>query len=395
MKILVLNSREDARRIYGDAISAEDFVVEYLGEEVPCPESILNSVRPDILLLSLEWIPQHRIISAEAARRNIPALYVMDGVLEWSYVWDNQSFIAPSGTMVQPLIASHIAVIGRHPARILASMGLREKTHIVGLPRLDEFPSTRTVHARREPAVLIACARTPSHNLEQEACLIRALSDIRATVEEMGLRAIWRIPADLAAEVRVQSSNHALEESLNEADALVTFPSTIALEGMLVGLPTAIVEYRPVPLYFDSAWQIRTKEHIYPVLNELLHPVAAKKAYQEYCLGEELEAGEATVRLQELIRKVVQGQSIPNADLAPPAHGALDFRLVHSQLSSFAASPNASLQYEIEAHRAYRASLKARVAELCGTWQIRLLRKLGHLPGFGRINRILDFFSEH
>lgn len=393
MRILVLNSEEDARRIYGSALLDDGLTVEYRGEAFPSPESVLDSTRPDLVLLSLEWLPHHRLVSAEAARRNIPTLYVMDGVLEWSYVWNNQSYVSPSGTMVQPLIAGHIAAIGRHPARVLASLGLRDKTHVVGLPRLDHFPRTRTIRPHEAPTILIACAKTPSHNLEHEANVIRALSDLKAATEEIGLRAAWRIPDVLAREIDVESSNASLVESLNQVDALVTFPSTLALEGMLAGLPTAIVEYRPVPLYLDSAWQIRAREHIYPVLNELLYPPAEKKAYQNYCLGEELEIGEAGTRLRSLIHAVAQRDLATGAATAAPTHGALDFKLVHSQISSFSASPTTAIQYEIEAHRAYRKYLHERIAELLGTWQVKLVRKLRMVPAFKNVNRILDFFA--
>ena len=393
MRILVLNSEDDARRIYGDALLESGLTVEYRGEASPSPEAVLDSAHPDLVLLSLEWLPHHRLVSAEAARRDIPTLYVMDGVLEWSYVWNNQSYISPSGTMAQPLIAGHIAAIGRHPARVLASLGLRDRTHVVGLPRLDGFPRTRTIRPHESPTVLVACARTPSHNLEHEANVTRALSDLKAAMEEIGLRATWRIPGRLASEIGVAPSHAPLVESLDQVDALVTFPSTLALEGMLKGLPTAIVEYRPVPVYLDSAWQIRSKEHIYPVLNELLYPPAEKKAYQDHCLGEELEAGEAGARLRSLIHAVAQREFATAAAGPVPGHGALDFKLVHSQISSFSASPVAAMQYEIEAHRAYRKFLHERIAELLGTWQVRLARRLRMVPAFKNVNRILDFFS--
>lgn len=395
MKILALNSREDADRIYGEALSQSDFIVEYLSTDLSCPESILDSATPDIVILSLEWLPQHRIISAAARSRHIPTLYVMDGVLEWSYVWNNQSYIAPSGTMAQPLIASHIAVIGRHPARVLASMGLRERIRVIGIPRLDHSLKNRVTRVRQAPALVIACARTPSHNLEHEANVSRALSDLKTISEEIGVKPIWRIPANLAKKLQVEPTNDPLHVTLSDADALIAFPSTIALEGMLAGLPTALIEYRPIPLYIDSAWQIRAKEHIYPVLNELLYPPPEKMAYQEYCLGEELEEGEATKRLSQLVREIVRDGIANEVGEIPKPYGPLDFKLVHSQISSFSASPNAILQYEVDAHRAHRRHLQVLVSDLLGSWQIRLSRRLRWVPSFKKMNRILDLFVDN
>jgi hypothetical protein len=317
----------------------------------------------------------------------------MDGVLEWSYVWGNQSYVIPRGTVLQPLVASHLAVIGRRPGRILASMGMGSRIHVIGLPRLDGLPLSGTTASRRRPIILIACARTASHNLDHDANVRRALHDLKSVAEELGLEVIWRIPPDLAIEIGITPSNEALSEVLNAASAVVTFTSTLALEAMRAGLPTAIVEYRPVPLYVESAWQIRSRDHVYPVFNELLHPPAEKIAYQEFCLQEELEDGSASERLASLVMQLGRGQ-LREEGTPASSSGALDFKLVHSQLSSFSASPNASLQYELDASRALRRLVADRMRELRATWQVRILRRLRKVPTFGKLNRLLDFYLD-
>ncbi|SEJ31269.1 hypothetical protein [Frateuria terrea] len=390
MKILVLNSPEDARRIYGSALFHDDVTSTYVDGGNINPKMLLDKETPDLVLLSLEWLPFQRVVSAEARRRNIPVLYVMDGILEWSYVWNNHSFVFPAGTVLQPLIASHISVIGRHPARILAAMGLGEKISIIGLPRLDNFDRARVVASGAPPRLLICCARTPSHNNEHRISVIQALSDIKAIAEELGIGCAWRITDELAQILDVKKAAEPLTELLSTSSALITLPSTVALEGMLCGLPTAIMEYRPVPLYLETAWQIRSREHIRPTINELLYPPAEKLAYQDYCLNEELNIADAGDNLHRLIAEITAhtGKVVESAPKAP--YGALDFKLVHSQISTFSSSSLASLQYEIDAYASYDKLLRTWKADLFATWPIKLLRMLRGVPLFKRINRLLE-----
>lgn len=390
MKIIVLNSQEDAKRIYGTGLEQRYTSVEYYPDSSFAPDAILASRSPDLVLLSLEWTPAHRLFCAEANRRRIPTLYVMDGVLEWSYIWENQSYVQPHGTVLQPLLAQYLSVIGRHPARILSSMGLKEKISIIGLPRLDSTArQARFSHIALPPTVLICTAKTPDLNRQRRASTVRALKDLMGVIQELELSAVWRISNDFALDLGVTPSKADLKEDILNSNCLVAFPSTVVLEGMLSGLPTAIIEYQPNPLYIETAWQIRCKDNIYPVLNELLYPPAQKIAYQDYCLHEELEVGQASARLDEFIHNIVDGK-IQQRETEKRSHGALDFKLVHSQLSSFASSPHAAIQYELDAYRGYKEASEKQMAAFLQTWPVRCLRALRKVPLFRKVNRLLE-----
>jgi hypothetical protein len=143
-----------------------------------------------------------------------------------------------------------------------------------------------------------------------------------------------------------------LATALREAAALITFPSTCALEGMLKGLPVAQVDYRSTPFYVASAWEIRSADHIPNVIQELLYPPPAKLAFQDACLADELEIGGASERLAEVIREALS-RSNPYEVVPPQVEknglGRLDYRQVYSELSVFAAAPTSMIQYELDA----------------------------------------------
>jgi hypothetical protein len=88
----------------------------------------------------------------------------MDGIIEWAYLWQNWGFVKPEGTVLQPLIASDLCVIGQHPARILAGLGLADKIHVVGLPRLDGIKRQRVIDQDQPRRIVVATAKTCRHN---------------------------------------------------------------------------------------------------------------------------------------------------------------------------------------------------------------------------------------
>ncbi len=390
MKVLVLNSHEDSGRIYGNALSTEQITPIYVDDRKAAATLFLDKEKPDLVLLSLEWLPFQRIVAVEARKRNIPVLYVMDGVIEWSYIWNNHSFVLKTGTVLQPLIANHISVIGRHQARILSAMGLGDKISVIGLPRLDGFSIKRVIQSRQRPTLLICCARTPAHNNDHHINVIRALSDIKKLTDKLNIDCVWRITNGLAQALGVRAANGHLTKLLATSSAMIAFPSTIALEGMLSGLPTAIIEYRPVPIYIDTAWEIRSCDHIYPVINELLYPPAEKMAYQAYCLEEELSIGNATENLRNLILKLGNGEYDDSRTQPQSAYGPLDFKLVHSQISCFSSSATATLQYASDAYMKKEKELYEWSEEVKSTLVIKFIRLLRKAPLFRKINRLLD-----
>lgn len=353
MNVLILGTPEHEGRMCGRAFELLGVAPSYLLDGLPHELETRPRPRPDVVLVSREWSRGVRVAVARARRKGIPVVYLMDGVIEWSYIWNNQSFVRPEGTVLQPLLADHLCVVGRHQARILASLGLGGRTHLVGLPRLDDVDRRRIVDPDSPRSVVITTARTPAHNVEQKVMVRRALRDLHQWfAAHPAVQPVWRIAPELAIEIGVETSpDVSLVEVLQTAAGLISFPSTTVLEGMLMGVPTAQIDYRAVPQYVESGWQIRAADHIHGVIQELLHPRPERLAYQAACLNDELERGAASERLAAVIRQVVHEGSTDRAVVSETDEGrfALDYRQVHSELSAFAVSPMSVLQYELDA----------------------------------------------
>lgn len=394
MKVQVLGKHDLVHQIYGNIFKELNTTPSFISPNefsVP-PEK--GSI--DILLTSLEWTPEWRSYISNSKKNGIPVLYVMDGVIEWSYLWNNQSYVYPTGTVLQPLISDKLSVIGRHPARILSSMGLGSRISIIGLPRFDEIESYRVIKADRIPRIVITTAKIYAHNTAQEIAVKSALRDLISFFSSReDITAIWRISNELAKEFNLETkTNIPLTDELRQASALISFTSTCILEGMLLGIPTAQVEYRSTPLYVQTSWVISSKLHIEQVVHELLNPPVNKMALQDHYLEDELELGEASKRLAELITIIIDGRSPKSTQLC--FSGKMDYRLVHPQISSFSIEDKAILQYELDGAnwiikklQNHKNKINQIFSELQKTPIVKLLIFLSMLPGLKRFYRIM------
>jgi len=405
IRIAVLGTPEHEGRMCGRAFKILGVDPIYIHPSHPV---LRKNPAPAVILLSREWSVDVRHAAIEARRHGIPVVYIMDGIIEWAYLWQNWGFVKPEGTVLQPLIASDLCVIGQHPARILAGLGLADKIHIVGLPRLDGIKRQRVIDQDQPRRIVVATAKTFGHNTAHKVYVRAALRDLKDWFNSHPeLTPVWRINEELAAELAVvPSMGGAMVEMLQSASGVVSFTSTVLLEAMLIGIPTAQIDYRTVPQYVQTAWEIRCAEQIDGVIQELLFAPPERLALQEANLRDELELGDASARLAAVIRNAVDKNALEAAAEARhgPVVGRIDFRQIHTHLSAFAVSPMARLQYELDAtyqlwererervqHAENKlASLRGEISIMFEDRWIKLLRMLAGFPGFRKTGRILS-----
>jgi hypothetical protein len=80
------------------------------------------------------------------------------------------------------------------------------------------------------------------------------LAELRDETIARGLRVRWRIDAALARTLGVDPDTAPLADTLAGATATITTASTLAVESMLAGVPTAVAHPHPWPLWVPAAW---------------------------------------------------------------------------------------------------------------------------------------------
>lgn len=271
----------------------------------------------------------------------VAILILADGILEYRNTWEHPDLAA--GAIFQPVMGHKLACIGRGQARVVESWGNVGKCEVVGLPRFDSLP--RVAVQERQPdrpfRLLIATANTPAFNDVQRQTVIESLQHILARmnanpkVNGRPVEITWRLTDGLDRELglpEVEEDPPPLGSVIQEVDAVITTPSTLYLESIYQGRPTAILDFHNSPHYVQAAWFINAPKHFNWILSELENPPRAKLMFQESVLANELECRTpATPRLYQLIEQMAaatirsarSGQPItlPPRILADPLHG--------------------------------------------------------------------------
>jgi hypothetical protein len=275
----------------------------------------LVQARPDLVLCVNDY--QYDVVRClDAARQaGIPSLTLQDGILEWRCQYENPLFGAGGGApQHQPVMADKIACLGRQSARQIAAWGNAGKVEVTGMPRLDalragQWPPVRTPGTR----VLVMTAKNPGFTPAQRDVTLQSLRDVQQYLAtQPHLEVLWRVGRSVAEALRVENqmqeiSTLDLVRVLERADAVITTPSTAMLEAMVLGRPVAALDYHNVPRFVPTAWTIAARDHIQPVLAELLSPPLVKMAFQRDCLADCLWTGGAAAdRVATLMTKMVE-----------------------------------------------------------------------------------------
>lgn len=280
-----------------------------------CAET-LRDIMPDILITpSCDWYESAACIK-EARRLNIPSLYIMDGIIEWRHQWENPRFGAGGGMPYnQPIITDKIACLGWQSARTLEGWGCIGKCELVGVPRFDHYildPVVRTPHDGPK-RLLIMTANTPGFTPEQITLTEQSLLDVNEYIQKHPeWEPIWRVRKGLDTKLSLVDRfpdlrGKPLREVLAEADAVLSTPSTVLLEAMLAGLPTAILDYSNSPTYVPAAWMVTAPQHIAFVLDDLRYSPTRRLLFQDDILHNCLVCHDpALPRMQELVNVMVE-----------------------------------------------------------------------------------------
>ncbi|MEE2640593.1 MAG: hypothetical protein VX768_08215 [Planctomycetota bacterium] len=271
--------------------------------------------------------PTAALLRKLTEKSKVSVLVLADGILEFRNTFQNPG--VASGSLFMPVHGHRIACIGDSQARHIELWGNPGKTEVVGLPRLDGLQDVPRVPAEEEIRVLVATARQPGFTEKQFDRARQALVDLRnwfqshPVLRGKPLRPIWRLTCGLDEKIGVQQSSIEVEgnqilEILPSVHAVVTTPSTTLLESMLVGVPTAILDYTHSPRFVPAAWNINSGDQVTPVMQSLLDPDPSHLLFQQAVLNDSLQTRvPARSRMIELVKKMIQACPSTSESAAP------------------------------------------------------------------------------
>lgn len=202
----------------------------------------------------------------EARHRGIPTLLLVDGPLEWSNVHANPSLRRPGNEAARglfaPVIHDAVAAIGPAQARFIESRN--DGREIVTVCYSNQRIRT-TMQQNREPDYdfLVTTARTAAFSDLERRALARALSDTCVALAAAGHRSLVRIFDErLRAEISARApqldygTDGSFTETLARCRCVIGTPSSVLLEAMVHGRPTATLAFRDSPPFYSTGWLI-------------------------------------------------------------------------------------------------------------------------------------------
>ena len=306
-----------------DRLSLEYEIVE----EEPSQWSVPDNAGIVITHMHYRWEELSALRKLTESNR-VPVLVLADGVLEYRNTWEHPGI--PQGCVFQPVCGHKLACIGQGQARVIESWGNPGRCEVVGMPRLDHLSANAAPPVRTEGPfrLLIATANTPAFTQSQRQTLVdslRFLVDRFERIPKVNGRPVdlnWRLTDGLSDELGLPDlPTHKLpplHQAIDEADAVITSPSTLYLESALRNRPTAIIDYWNSPKYITPAWSITANSHVFPVLEQLADPPPHRMVFQNAALHEQLECSSAaTPRLIQLIDAMIDAGQVARSNDQP------------------------------------------------------------------------------
>ena len=271
-----------------------DGLVDYQVVSPECISTVASS--GDLAIFFSEHFDRFRDAIHQLRKMGVATLYLIDGILEWRNAWVNRADEPACPFTMRPVLCDKVACIGPSQFRVLQNWGNFGKTEIVGIPRLDYLRGLQKRERSSDQPfrLMVATAKCPSYTETDRENLKRCLTDIRdLTNRTNNVEVVWRLTADWDQKLSVDNSlssvkGRELVDQLQTVDAVITTPSTTALESMILDLPTAIVDYNNCPVYCQSAWMITAATQVESQIGELLVPSEAKMLYQRQVLTDAL-----------------------------------------------------------------------------------------------------------
>jgi len=215
-------------------------------DEVYRPPRILEGTK--IVVVTDLFDPRCVRALRMARRVGAKTILMMDGITDWRNTFANPRV---GDAFLRPAPVDLICCSGMVDCRVLSTLG--NAAAPTGLPRIEnEFRIESFV--QRSGPILVATANNPAFNDEERSRLVDALRQIKQASQWARCQIVWRLTDGLADEVGVRNQEGSLAEAFAGCIAVITTASTLQVEAMRAGKPTAILHPHDTPIWQPAAW---------------------------------------------------------------------------------------------------------------------------------------------
>jgi len=197
---------------------------------------------------------------------------------------------------------------------------------VTGNPRMDAYVDYRLKSLNRlginqspkgKPArLLILVANKPAYTesgMEKARQSYFDLNEfLKQAVENYNLTVIWRggprspdvMPVEMVGSI--DQGKCSLFQALENADFVISSPSTASLEAMSMEIPTCILDYSGSPELLHAAWVIRSKEFIAEELESLFTTDVRRMQLQRHLVHDQIRIdSSSSARISQLMLDMI------------------------------------------------------------------------------------------
>lgn len=331
------------------ALGARGLLYErFVREQMP---PLLDDCTSVVVVSDTSSFLTHRMLG-EARRVGAVTVLLMDGIVEWRNTFANPR---TGDRFLRPAPVDVVACAGAIDERLLRAWG----NHAVatGLPRIaasiltssldpqlnnsvdageevaegnkgraptrdgsggvadhlgsrgDSNNDSRSTVCLGRRSIMIATARTPAFVFGEREQLLEALGALKQCVEAASIAITWRLTDHLDVDLGVINDDRPLPELLAQIGAVITTPSTLMVESMRAGCPTALLRVYSTPSWQPSVWTFRPgrDQRGWPALIQQLIAPDARQMHRQRRMLEALhqEARPPVEALADLIAELV------------------------------------------------------------------------------------------
>ncbi len=214
----------------------------------------------------------------EARRQGIPTLLLIDGPLEWSNLYPPKPGSGPGKkrtlSLFEPILHDAVACLGDAQQQWIDHRNAERGISYMNYANHRIQTTTNDVPSDAAPEFdfLLTTAKTPYFGDREARALGAALEACATALERGGYRVLLRI-ADDALRAAIEPTRAAspsqfgsspeserISEALTRVRCVIGTPSSVLLEAMQQGKPTAQLMFRDSPLFYQSGWLLGCNE---------------------------------------------------------------------------------------------------------------------------------------
>lgn len=195
------------------------------------------------------------MVILKAKLQGVKTLLVVDGILEWSNMFNNKDVIKKNIFQFHPIIHDYFFCVGRTEALYFESLGQKTRNYIP--IRMNNTKKITLQNPKHD--FLITTANTAYHNQKEKTLLIATLKKIKTDLDNLNLTFGFRIIDEFLIKELDITNNYIAEnfsDTIKNFKCLITTPSSIIVTAMELNIPVAQIIYRDCPIFVQSGWII-------------------------------------------------------------------------------------------------------------------------------------------